>query len=61
MNDCHKRMGDVWIPDRAITMQEFKAAFQLLKKDWEVEIRDDHRKMKTTMTALILIDGFFEI
>ena len=59
MNGCHKRMGDVWIPDRAITMREFKAGFQLLERDWEVETKDDHRRMKTTMTAIILIAGFF--
>jgi hypothetical protein len=31
---CHKRMGDVWIPDRALTIDELKAATKILEKDW---------------------------
>jgi hypothetical protein len=36
MRGCHKRMGDVWIPDRALTMRELLCSQTLLENDWTV-------------------------
>ena len=35
MTGCHQQMGDTWIPDRAITLDEVLHAFILLEEDWE--------------------------
>jgi hypothetical protein len=36
MRGCHKRMGDVWISDRALTMRELLCSQTLLEDDWEL-------------------------
>ena len=59
MNGCHKKMGDVWIPDRAVTMQEVKEIFRLLEQDCILDKEDDHDWMQTTLTVVVIIDGFF--
>jgi hypothetical protein len=59
MTGCHRRMGDVWIPDRAITIQEVKACFALLDEDWKVFVKDIQGQRQTCLTAVTLIGGFF--
>jgi hypothetical protein len=59
MTGCHRRMGDVWIPDRAITIQEVKACFALLDEDWKVFGKDIQGQRQTCLTAVTLIGGFF--
>ena len=34
MTGCHRRMGDVWIPDQAVTVDEVKAALSILEEEW---------------------------
>jgi hypothetical protein len=62
MKGMHKRMGDVWIPDRPLTIGEIKAALELLEEDWTLYLRvlnDAHGLQKTGLTAIALILGFF--
>ena len=59
MNGCHKRMSDIWIPDRAVTMQEVKEIFRLLEQDWILGEKGNHGLMQTTLTAVVIIAGFF--
>jgi hypothetical protein len=33
MKGCHRRMGDVWMPDRPLTIQELLKALELLEED----------------------------
>ena len=61
MKGMHKRMGDVWIPDRAITIGEVLAAFKILEEDWKqtVEIGDLKGMQRASLSAIIVIAGFF--
>ena len=61
MKGMHKRMGDVWIPDRAITISETLAAFTILEKDWEQmrQVGDLLGMQRVVLTAVMLIAGFF--
>ena len=34
MTGCHRRMGDTWIPDRAITLEAILHSYILLEEDW---------------------------
>ena len=38
MQGVHKRMGDVWIPDRAITIDEVLRMMTLLEEDWTAQL-----------------------
>jgi hypothetical protein len=61
MKGMHKRMGDVWIPDRPLTIGEIKASLQILEEDWKLylKVHDGHGLQKAGLTAIVLISGFF--
>ena len=61
MKGMHKRMGDVWIPDRAITIDEVKAGFEILESDWRAAAQTgDKDGLKTaSLTAVAVIGSFF--
>ena len=52
-------MGDVWMPDRPVTIQELLKCLYLLQEDWVLFERDDEGRRKTASTACMLIAGFF--
>lgn len=56
---CHRRMGDIWVPDRAITIEEIKSAMLLLEEDWKAYGQDIEGQKQTCLTAITLIAGFF--
>jgi hypothetical protein len=51
-------MGDIWIPDRALTIRELLCCQTLLESDWELFEGDEHGQLKTALTAVSLIGGF---
>lgn len=55
---CHRRMGDIWIPDRAITVEEVKACFVMLEEDWKACGHDMDGQKQTCLTAIMIICGF---
>jgi hypothetical protein len=59
MRGCHRRMGDVWMPDRPVTIHEIKAALKLLEEDWEVFAKDAQGRINAALTASMVIIGFF--
>jgi hypothetical protein len=59
MKGCHKRMGNVWIPDHALTIKEFTSALTLLEEDWVTFKKDGEGRKETGLTATTLIAGFF--
>jgi hypothetical protein len=59
MKGCHKRMGDVWVPDRALTVKELTCALSLLQEDWITFRNDIQGKKETCLMASTLISGFF--
>jgi hypothetical protein len=59
MKGCHRRMGDVWMPDRPVTMQELWKCLMLLEEDWEVFEKDPEGQLRAAAMATMLITGFF--
>jgi hypothetical protein len=52
-------MGDVWIPDRAlIIMRELLCSQTLLEDNWIVFEGDKEGRLRTALTAVMMIDVF---
>ena len=64
MTGCHRRMGDTWIPDRAITLEEILHSYILLEEDWkrfageDLPLGSPASDQRRTPRA-ILVDKFF--
>ena len=61
MQGMHKRMGDVWIPDRPLTITEVLRALEMLEEDWRIYfgIQDMMGLSKTGLTMTMIVAGFF--
>ena len=59
MHGCHKRNGDVWIPDRPLTMEELLCIQTLLEENrWFCGLNDNKRRLKIVLTGVSLTSGF---
>lgn len=58
MAGCHRRMGDTWMPDKAITIDEVHHCYILLEEDWTRHKEDPGMRLQTALTAMILVGGF---
>ena len=58
MQGCHRRMGDVWCPDRPLTMREALAVQVELEKDWLLFDRDPEGRLKTAVAVVMITAGF---
>ena len=56
---CHRRMGDVWLPDRPVLIPEIKGALEILEDDWAVCASDPTGRITAGLTACLIISGFF--
>jgi hypothetical protein len=56
---CHRRMGDVWLPDRPLVITELQAALTLLEEDWNGLQNDMVGRGQVGLTACLIIAGFF--
>ena len=57
MTGCHRRMGDVWIPDQATTLDEVKAGLEILEEDWQGGPKGA-RRTEVALTGAMVIAGF---
>ena len=57
MQGCHRRMGDVWIPDRPVTIREALAIQEDLEKDWLLFERDREGRLRTAVTGVMITAG----
>lgn len=57
MQGCHRRMGDVWCPDRPLTMGEALACQELLDDDWKTFAKDPVGRLKTALTGVLITAG----
>ena len=57
MAGCHRRMGDVWIPDRAVTLEEVLCGLSILEKEW-ANFPQGQRKMEIALTGALVVIGF---
>jgi hypothetical protein len=55
---CHRRMGDVWIPDRAITMPELNGCLNVLEGDWTRESLSKQERLEVALSGVLLTTGF---
>lgn len=56
---CHRRMGDVWLPDRPVTAIEMEKSLEVLEGDWGDAVNDPGGKLQTAVTACIFSAGYF--
>ena len=62
MQGIHRRMGNVWLPNRAISQYKLSACMDVLEARWgeAQETVIDHYDMKrTATTACIVLAGYF--
>jgi hypothetical protein len=57
MLGCHRRMGDVWCPDRPLTMREALAIQENLEKDWVLFESDPEGHLKTAVAGVMITAG----
>ena len=57
MLGCHRRMGDVWCPDRPLTMREALAIQENLEKDWITFEKDPEGRLKTAIAGVMITAG----
>ena len=57
MTGCHDRMGDVWIPDQATTLDEVKAGLSVLEEEWQGGLQGA-RKREVALTGALIVAGF---
>ena len=57
MAGCHRRMGDVWIPDRAVTLDEVHCGLRILEKEWE-SFPQGQRRLEVALTGALIVIGF---
>jgi hypothetical protein len=55
---CHTRMGDVWIPDRAITIDELLKLQELWEEDWSSRFATEREKLQVALIAMAVTSGF---
>ena len=55
----HRRMGDVWKPDKAVSRFVIKACFTILEYHWETFAIDNYSKMMISKTTCIVITGYY--
>ena len=58
MTGCHRRMGDTWLPDKAVTIDKILHGYILLEEDWVKFEGDRDMRLQTALTAMILVGGF---
>ena len=62
MRGMHRRMGDMWLPNRAISQYELSACMDVLESKWEEGhemVIDLYELKRTATTACIVLAGYF--
>jgi hypothetical protein len=54
MKGWHSRMGDVWCPDRPLTMREGLLSQSLLEEDWKTFEKDAIGRLRTAITGMMI-------
>jgi hypothetical protein len=57
MQGCHRKMGDVWMPDRSLTIDELLHGLLLLEEDWVTFANDPAGRLRTGLTGFSLTAG----
>jgi hypothetical protein len=54
MQRCHRWIGDVWIPDRVLMIDELLHSMVLLDEDWDTYAKDPEGQLQTALTRFCL-------
>lgn len=57
MQGCHKRMGNVWIPDKALTLDVLIACLRILETEY-VDSLPGQRRLEVALTGAMLVASF---
>ncbi|KAL7567918.1 hypothetical protein ACA910_019631 [Epithemia clementina (nom. ined.)] len=57
MMGCHRRMGDVWIPDRAVTVEIVLALLDLLDEEFKA-LQVGQRRLEVCLTGALIVAGY---
>jgi len=55
---CHRRMGDTWIPDRALTIDEVLAAQAVCEDDWQSHCAQPDFLLDIALTGVLITTVF---
>jgi hypothetical protein len=55
---CHTRMGDVWIPDRALTIDDLLKLQELWEEDWNSPLATDRSRLQVALIGRAVNSGF---
>lgn len=54
---CHKRMGDVWIPDKAMVLDVLKGCLEILESEYQ-ELSHGQRRLEVGLTGAMLVSSY---
>ena len=54
MQGSHRRMGDVWMPDRAITIDSILHAGEVLEEEWQDFSHDLEEQLRVALSACVI-------
>ncbi|KAL7578815.1 hypothetical protein ACA910_016036 [Epithemia clementina (nom. ined.)] len=57
MSGCHQRMEDVWVPDKAVTLEEILAALDILEDEYQ-SLASGQRRLEVTLTGTMIVCGY---
>ncbi|KAL7579609.1 hypothetical protein ACA910_007974 [Epithemia clementina (nom. ined.)] len=58
LTGCHCRMGDVWIPDRAMQLDEVLGCLDILELEYVSMTQGGQRQLEVCLTSALLIVGY---
>ncbi|KAL7567487.1 hypothetical protein ACA910_009500 [Epithemia clementina (nom. ined.)] len=58
LTGCHQRMGDLWIPDRALRLDEVLGCLEILETDYTTLVQGGQQKLEICLTSALLVVGY---
>ncbi|KAL7572644.1 hypothetical protein ACA910_010393 [Epithemia clementina (nom. ined.)] len=57
MSGCHCQMGDVWVPDKAVTVEEILAALFILHEEYQ-SLMGGQQRLEVALMGAMLVCGY---
>ena len=61
---CHRRMGDIWLPNKAVSRYVIDGCFRVLERDlsdiWDRDKNDVFALWRVATAACVIIAGYFK-
>ena len=59
MQGAHRKMGDVWLPDKTVNKYFIKPCFNVLEHNWEVHCIENHSQLLISKAVCIISTGYY--